>query len=137
MHRLAGSAEFIDRAWRFKHQFGGAMRQSGIIAAAGIYALENHVERLADDHANAKRLAQDLSQIPGIKIEPDKIDTNMVFFEVQDTGLSAPEISSRVLEQGVRIGAMNETTMRAVTHIDVDEAGVALAGAAVRKALSG
>ena len=133
---LAGSAEFIDRAWRFKHQFGGAMRQSGIIAAAGIYALENHVERLADDHANAKRLAQDLSQIPGIEIDPDKIDTNMVFFDVRETGLSAPDISSRVLEQGVRIGAINPTTMRAVTHIDVDEDGVRLAGAAVRKALN-
>ena len=133
---LTGSAEFIDQAWRFKHQFGGAMRQSGIIAAGGIYALENHVERLADDHANARRLAQDLSQIPGIEIDPDKIDTNMVFFDVRETGLGAPEISSRVLEQGVRIGAINPTTMRAVTHIDVDEEGVRLAGAAVRKALN-
>ena len=134
---LAGRAEFIDRAWRFKHQFGGAMRQSGIIAAAGIYALEHHVERLAEDHDNARRLAQDLAELPGIDINPDEVETNMVFFDVERTGLSAPEISSRLLAQGVRIGASTETRMRAVTHLDVDADGITLAGTAMRKVLSG
>ena len=132
---LAGSAEFIDRAWRFKHQFGGAMRQSGIVAAAGIYALENHVERLAEDHQNAKRLAQDLAQIPGIEVDVDSVETNIVFFDVGKAELSAHEISAKLLDYGVRIGAFDETTMRAVTHLDVDADGVAKAGEAMRKVL--
>ena len=111
------------------------MRQSGIIAAAGIYALEHHVERLAGDHENAQRLARDLAQIAGIAIDPDEVETNMVFFDVENTGLSAPEISSRLLEQGVRIGASTETRMRAVTHLDVNADGIALAGEAMRNLL--
>ena len=134
---LAGSEEFIERAWRFKHQFGGAMRQSGIIAAAGIYALKHHVDRLAEDHKNAKSLAEDLAQIPGIAINPDEVETNIVFFNVEQTGLDATEIASRLATQDVRIGAFNSTTMRAVTHLDVDADGITLAGAAMRAALSG
>ena len=121
---LAGSSEFIDRAWRFKHQFGGAMRQSGIIAAAGVYALDKHVGRLADDHANARRFARALAQIPGIGIDPDEVETNMVYFEVRESGLDAQEVAERLLERGVRIGAVDRYRMRAVTHLDVDRAGV-------------
>lgn len=132
---LAGSAGFIDRAWRFKHQFGGAMRQSGIIAAAGIYALEHHVERLGHDHENAKRLAKDLAQMPGIVIDVDAVETNIIFFSVENTQFTAPEISTRLLDQGVRIGVFDETTMRAVTHLDVDADGVTKASAAMRNVL--
>ena len=121
---LAGSLEFIDRAWRFKHQFGGAMRQSGIIAAAGVYALDKHVDRLADDHTNARRFAEALAHIPNIEIDADQVETNMVYFEVRESGLDAAEVAKRLLVRGVRIGAVDRYQMRAVTHLDVDRTGV-------------
>ena len=121
---LAGSSEFIDQAWRFKHQFGGAMRQSGIIAAAGLYALDKHVGRLADDHATARRFSQSLAQISGIRIDPDEVETNMVYFEISASGLDAQEVAERLLKRGVRIGAVDRYRMRAVTHLDVDRSGV-------------
>ena len=134
---LAGSAEFIDRAWRFKHQFGGAMRQAGLIAAAGIYALENHVERLADDHANARHFAELIAGIPGIGVDLDSVQTNMIYFDTSASGLSAPKISERLLARGVRIGDIDETVMRAVTHIDVDRAAVEEAANALREVVRG
>lgn len=134
---LAGSTEFIDRAWRFKHQFGGAMRQAGIIAAAGIYALEHHVERLAEDHANARHLAEMIAEIPGIGLDLDAVQTNMVYFDTSASGLSAPQVNERLLARGVRIGDMNDVLMRAVTHIDVDRAGVEEAARALREVMAG
>jgi threonine aldolase len=134
---LAGSNAFIDRAWRFKHQFGGAMRQAGIIAAAGIYALDNHVDRLAEDHANARHFAELIAKIPGIGVEPDAVQTNMIFFDTGDSGVSAPEVGERLLALGVRIGDLDDRVMRAVTHIDVDRAGVEEAASALRKAVEG
>ena len=121
---LAGSSEFMAEALRFKHQFGGAMRQAGIIAAAGIYALEHNVDRLAEDHANARRFARLIAQIEPIDVDVDAVETNMVFFDVSGTGLGAPEVAARLLAQGVRIGAVSDRRMRAVTHLDVDAAGV-------------
>jgi len=121
---LAGSREFMADALRFKHQFGGAMRQAGIIAAAGIYALEHNVGRLAEDHANARRFARRIAQVDGVDVDADAVETNMVFFDVSRTGLGAPEVAARLLAQGVRIGAVSDRRMRAVTHLDVDAAGV-------------
>ena len=121
---LAGSREFIAEALRFKHQFGGAMRQAGIIAAAGIYALKHNVERLAEDHANAALFARLIAQIDGIGVDADAVETNMVFFDVGATGFDAHQVSARLLERGVRIGAIGEYRMRAVTHLDVDTGGV-------------
>lgn len=131
---LVGSRDFVEEAWRWKHQFGGAMRQAGIVAAAGVHALRHHVDRLAEDHENARRLASGLRQIPGIRVEPEEIDTNMVFFDVSETGLDAHGFHARLLEQGVRIGAGYgaDTGMRAVTHLDVDRDGVEKALAACR-----
>ena len=129
---LAGSAAFIDRAWRFKHQFGGAMRQAGIIAAAGIYALENHVERLAQDHENARHFAELIAEIPGIGVDLDAVQTNMIYFDTSDSGLSAPQVRDRLLSRGVRIGDIDDTLMRAVTHIDVDRTKVEEAAGALR-----
>lgn len=129
---LAGSAEFIDRAWRFKHQFGGAMRQAGIIAAAGIYALENHVDRLAEDHGNARYFAELIAEIPGINVDLESVQTNMVYFDTSDSGLSASEVHRRLLARGVRIGDIDDTVMRAVTHIDVTRTGVEEAAKALR-----
>ena len=121
---LAGTREFIAEALRFKHQFGGAMRQAGIIAAAGIYALNNNVERLAEDHDNARRFARLIAQIEGIDVDADAVDTNMVFFDVAGTGRDAHQVSSMLLKYGVRIGPVGEYRLRAVTHLDVDAAGV-------------
>ncbi len=133
---LAGDADFIEEAFRCKHQFGGAMRQSGIIAAAGVYALNHNVGRLADDHANAQAFADGIKGIKGIRLQNDTIDTNLVFFDVSGTGLSGAEIGQRTAAKGVRIGAMSATMMRAVTHLDVDRAGIDDAIAAVADAVS-
>lgn len=133
---LAGSESFIDRAWRFKHQFGGAMRQSGIIAAAGIYALEHHINRLAEDHENARLLATEISKISGIELASEVVETNMVFFSVEKSGLSAAEISLRLLDRGVRIGAFSEFTLRAVTYLDVSADDITYASSALKEILT-
>jgi threonine aldolase len=115
---LAGSREFIAEAWRLKQQMGGAMRQAGIIAAAGVYALRHHIKRLAEDHANARRLAEGLAGLPGVTLDPTTVETNLVFFEL--TGrLDAPTVVERLLARGIRMGAMGPRTIRAVTHLDV------------------
>ncbi len=128
---LAASAEFIDEAWRWKHRLGGAMRQSGVLAAAGIYALEHHVERLAEDHANAKLFAERIAALPGIKLQPPTVETNLVFFDVSGAGLTAAQVVTGLLRRGIRIGAEGEHHLRVVTHLDVDREGVEQAAAAL------
>jgi threonine aldolase len=131
---LAGSGAFIAEAWRLKQQMGGAMRQAGIIAAGGIHALRHHVARLAEDHVNARRLAEGLSGLPGVKLDVHAVETNLVFFEL--TGdLDALDFVERLLARGVRMGAMGARTMRAVTHLDVSGAQVERAIAAAREVL--
>src|SRR5207248_9017157 len=83
---LAGSRGLVDEAWRYKQMWGGAMRQAGIVAAAGLYALDHHIERLAEDHANARVLAEGLAAIDGVEIDPGRVETNIVIFEVADAG---------------------------------------------------
>ena len=117
---LAGSADFIEQAWTWKHRFGGAMRQAGILAAAGLYALDHHVDRLAEDHANARLFADLISEVPGIVLDPPEVETNLVFFNVDQAGTLAKEISDRLLEKGIRIGIEGEFRIRLVTHLDVD-----------------
>jgi len=129
---LAGSRAFIAEAWRCKQQMGGAMRQAGIIAAGGVYALHHHVERLAEDHALAHRLASGLAELPGVKLDPAEVDTNIVFFDVTGS-LDAPTAVERLLAHGVRVGALGPRTLRAVTHLDVDAAGIDRALAAARQ----
>ena len=131
---LVGSKDAIYEAWHWKHQFGGSMRQAGIIAAAGVYALEHHIDRLTDDHENARRLARGLAQIEGVVLDPPEIATNMVFFDCTGLGITNVEMNQRLLEKGVRIGAGYgpKGLMRAVTHLDVDEAGIDKALTAVR-----
>jgi threonine aldolase len=115
---LCGSVDDMEKARRYKHLYGGAMRQAGIIAAAGIYAFEHNVERLAEDHANAKKLAKGLAEIPGIEIEPDDIETNIVFFDVSETGRTGGEINDAATARGVRMGGRGPR-IRAVTHLDI------------------
>lgn len=130
---LAGSADFIEQAWQWKQRMGGAMRQSGSIAAAGVHALEHHVARMAEDHENAQYFADAIANLPGIRVEPDRIETNMVFFDVSQTGLTAAEIHQRLLKRGVRIGENDLYRMRVVTHLDVTREQVAKAAETVRE----
>jgi threonine aldolase len=129
---LAGSAELIEEAWRWKQMMGGAMRQSGVVAAAGIYALENNVERLADDHERARRLAEGLAEIPEIEIDPARVETNIVIFEVSD----AQGFCHSLEANGVRMGSLDDRRVRGVTHLDVDDAGIERALEASRNAVS-
>jgi threonine aldolase len=115
---LAGSREFIAQAWRLKQQMGGAMRQAGIIAAGGIFALRHHVGRLAEDHANARRLAEGLCRLPGVILDPVSVETNIVIFDLNGT-VNATRMLATLLSRGVRMGAMGPKTIRAVTHLDV------------------
>jgi threonine aldolase len=113
---LCGSAEFIDEAWRWKQRLGGAMRQAGICAAACVYSLDHHVERLAEDHANAKALARGLAQMPGMAVEDP--DTNLVYFDPAGTGVAAAELVKRLRMQGVQLSILGGR-IRACTHLDV------------------
>jgi threonine aldolase len=129
---VAGSRAFIEEAWRYKQAFGGAMRQAGIIAAGAVYALRHNVDRLVEDHANARVLAAGLSELPGVVLDPPRIDTNIIFFDVAGTGIDAEAWVRRLLEHGVRMGSVGRTRVRAVTHLDVDRAGIERALAAAR-----
>jgi threonine aldolase len=115
---IAGSRAFIKEAWRLKQQMGGAMRQAGIIAAGGVFALQHHVKRLAEDHVNARRLAEGLATLPGVVLDPSTIETNIVIFELRGA-LNAEAAVAALLARGVRTGAMGPRTVRAVTHLDV------------------
>ena len=116
---LAGSKEFIDEAWRWKQRLGGAMRQSGVIAAACIYALENNIDRLAEDHENAQHIAELLGNIPGISINPDGVETNIVIFDIAGTGRTGAQMADDLLNLGVRFSIIGKTRMRAVTYLGV------------------
>jgi threonine aldolase len=131
---LAGTKEFITRAWRFKHLFGGAMRQSGILAAAGIHALEHHIERLRDDHANAALLAKGLAAIKGVRVENPQPQTNIVFFDIAATGMSGRDFHAKTQSAGVRLWGSG-TRMRAVTHLDILNADIERAVQAVASVL--
>ena len=116
---LAASRELIEEAWRYKQMIGGAMRQAGILAAAGLYALDHHVERLAEDHANARRLAEGLAELPGVEIDLPRVETNIVVFGVPD----AYGLCGALYEQGVQVAPLDPRRLRAVTHLDVDGGG--------------
>jgi len=128
---LAGSAAFIEEAWRWKQMLGGAMRQSGIVAAAGLHALDHHVERLADDHARARRLAEGLAELPGVDLDPATVETNIIIFAVPD----ATAFCAALAADDVAMSHFGPTRVRAVTHLDVDDDGIDRALAAAAKAL--
>ena len=130
---LAGSRAFCAEAFRLKLRWGGSMRQSGIIAAGCEYALDHHVERLAEDHANARRLATGLAGLRGIAIDPSEVETNLVYFEV--AGIGAAEFAAALLAKGVRVTEMGATRVRAVTHLDVEAAMIDRAVGAVAEVL--
>jgi threonine aldolase len=133
---IAGPRDFIAEAWRLKQQMGGAMRQAGIIAAGGIYALRHHVKRLAEDHANARRLADGLAALPGVALDPATVETNLVFFDLT-RAIDAPTAVQGLLARGVRMGALGPRTIRAVTHLDVSAAAIDQTLAAAREIFQG
>lgn len=121
---LCGSADFIAEARRFRKMFGGGMRQVGILAAACLYALDHHVERLEEDHENARRLAFELAHMDRIQIEPEQVVTNIVIFDVAGTGLDADSFADKLATEGVLMIPFGPTTVRAVTHMDVSAADI-------------
>jgi threonine aldolase len=122
---LAGSRAFVDAALRYRRMAGGAMRQVGIFAAAADYALDHHLERLTDDHANARVLADRLAASPAIELDPAAVQTNIVVFRLADGAPDAPSVVAAAREAGVLVVAFSARTIRAVTHLDVTRDQVA------------
>ena len=129
---LAGSSDLIERTRRFKQMFGGGFRQAGMMAAGALYAVDNHRERLAEDHTTASRLAAGLSEIPGIEVDAARVETNMVYFDVAER--SAQELCDRLRELDVAVNPTGRSSIRAVTHLgitsnDIDRALSAIVAA--------
>jgi threonine aldolase len=133
---LAGPADLIAKGRLYRKRLGGGMRQAGILAAAGLVAIEESPAKLPIDHANAKFLAESLSRIPGVKVDPAKVMTNIVIFDVSETGVAPAEVSLRLKQRGVLMNAINDRCVRAVTHYDVDRAQCALAADAVAESVA-
>jgi threonine aldolase len=129
---LVGSRPLIDMARVYRKSLGGGMRQAGILAAAGLIALEKHPARLQEDHENAKFLAEGLSQIAGIKIDPKKVATNILVFDISGTGMTSTEFTQRLTKRQVICGGVTPETVRMVTHMDVDRKACTAALEAVR-----
>lgn len=118
---VCGNKDIITRVHRFRKMFGGTMRQSGILAAAALHALENHRSRLVEDHANAHRLAEGLASIPGLKVDLSEVETNMVFFDIaQDVSMNAAQLCDKLKTEGVLMLSTGPRRVRAVCHLDVD-----------------
>lgn len=133
---ISSDRQLMDRARRFRRMYGGAMRQAGILAAAGIYALEHHVARLTDDHSHAKKLARLLQQIPSVQIAPQHVETNIVIFDVTDQRRTPAEIVAALKEQGLLINAIGGLSYRAVTHLNVSAKQIDEAGAIFTRVLT-
>lgn len=119
---LAGTHATIDAAWRWKQRLGGSMRQAGLMAAACLYALDHNIDRLAQDHAHAQALADGLAALPGVAVRAP--DTNMVFADLAQTGLTAAEFDRALASVGARVSIQGPTIIRAVTHLDIDRSGI-------------
>jgi len=128
---LAGPQAFIDDVWRWKQRLGGALRQGGMCAAGCLHALDHNVERLAEDHENARLLARGLAGVEGIEVELP--ETNLVYFDTRGTGMEAAALADALVGQGVAISVLGRYRGRACTHLDVDRAGVALAETAFHR----
>jgi threonine aldolase len=133
---ILGSKEFVEKARVYRKLFGGGMRQAGVLAAAGLIALEKSPARLVEDHQNARTLAEGLAAIPGIKIEPKKVQTNIVIFGCQGTGKTGREISEELHKRNIWVLDTEPYAVRMVTHCDVDRAGIDKALVALREVVS-
>lgn len=132
---ICGSKEFVTQARRQRKMLGGGMRQAGVLAAAGILALEQMVDRLAEDHANARRLAEGLGHTHGIQLDVEKIQSNIVIFELGPQAPTPADLVGQLAAQGVKIGAIGGRRLRAVTHHGIDAQDIDLALAAIRAVL--
>jgi threonine aldolase len=132
---LCGDAAFIQEAHRWRKTVGGGMRQCGILAAAGIVALEQMVDRLADDHANARRLAEGIADMVGVDIDPETVQTDIVIFQVTSDRLSAAQLVQALLDRGIQMSAIGSTQIRAVTHYGIEGADIEATLAAMRDVL--
>ena len=121
---LMGSRSFIERARRYRKLLGGGMRQVGILAAAGLVALERMIERLAEDHEHARLLALGLAGLPGLKVDPARVQTNIVMVDVSGTGRPAPAVAAAWAEHGVLVNAVDARRLRCVTHKDIARADI-------------
>jgi threonine aldolase len=126
---LAGEKGVIEEAWRVRRRLGGGMRQTGILAAAGLYALDHHVERLAEDHAHARALAEAFHRVPGFRAAHP--ETNIVIVEITDSSLDAQALLAFLRQRGILMLTFGVARLRAVTHLDVDASGVARATRAI------
>ena len=133
----ADDMSLLDRLRRFRRMYGGAMRQAGVLAAAGLYALAHHVRRLKEDHDHAKELARILQAIPSVSVDPDDVETNIVFFDVKESGGSAAEIVAALRDGGVLVNAVGGSRFRAVTHLDISAADIERAGTILTRVLTG
>lgn len=133
---VCGSRVFIDRVKRYRKMLGGGLRQAGIMASAAIVALETMVERLADDHRRAARLADALRSIPGVRLTPPVVETNMLFFRFERDDLSTAEFLALLSRSGVRMGSLRDGVVRAVVHYMIGDEDIDAAAAAVRSILS-
>jgi len=134
---VASTADTIRRVHRFRKMFGGGMRQAGIIAAGALYAIDHHIDRLAEDHAHAKRLATALAGMPGVSIDLESVETNIVYFDVHDATGTAKDLCERLHSAGVWMLPIGPQRVRAVTHLDVDAAGIERAVEVLQEVLSG
>ena len=132
---LAGDAAFMAQAVTARRRFGGAMRQSGILAAAGLYALDHNMAQLADDHANARLIAERIAQLPGVRIDLSTVQTNIVIWEMAPDAPDAPTIVAKAKEKGVLISALGGRSVRAVTHMDVSREQCRQAGEVIAEIL--
>lgn len=130
---LAGNAATIDKARRYRKMLGGGMRQGGVLAAACLYALDHHLARLAEDHRRARRLAEALTGIPGLDVDPAGVETNMIMIRLTDPSWTAQRAAQALEERGVRVLDFGPTTLRAVTHLDVDDPGIDRAAAVFKE----
>jgi threonine aldolase len=133
---LAGPRDFVAKARRVRKQFGGGMRQVGILAAAALYALEHHVARLADDHRNARVLAQAIADTPGLRLVPPEVETNLVWFHVDPAWTTAQKVAATLRQHGVLVHTSGPNVVRACTHLDVSAAQAERAAETIRQALT-
>ncbi|NOX38373.1 MAG: low-specificity L-threonine aldolase [Calditrichaeota bacterium] len=132
---VVGDREFIERAHYYRKAYGGGMRQVGILAAAAIHALEHHLERLADDHRRARKFAEAISHLPGIRIDLERVQTNIVMFDVDPQVMTADQLIDALRQKGVFMLNLGPRKIRAVTHLDVSDADIDYAIEAFRELL--
>src|SRR5438552_13099204 len=130
---ICSDASRIGKLRRLRKMFGGGMRQAGIIAAAGLYALEHNIQRLVEDHRHAKQLAGALVALPGVRITPEHVETNIVVFDIQETARTAEDVLDRLKAEGLLLVPFGPATLRAVTHLDISTSQIEQACAILKK----